>query len=31
MVYSALLMGLNLVVDVGYALVDPRIDVTAKA
>jgi oligopeptide transport system permease protein len=29
MVYSALLMGLNLLVDVGYALVDPRIDVTA--
>ena len=28
MVYSALLMGLNLVVDVGYALVDPRINVT---
>jgi len=30
MVYSALLMGLNLIVDVGYALVDPRIDVTAR-
>jgi oligopeptide transport system permease protein len=30
MVYSAFLMGLNLLVDIGYALVDPRIDVTAR-
>jgi oligopeptide transport system permease protein len=30
MVYSTLLMTLNLIVDVGYALVDPRIDLTAK-
>lgn len=30
MVYSVFLLGLNLLVDIGYALVDPRIDVTAK-
>ena len=29
MVYSVFLLGLNLLVDVGYAFVDPRIDVTA--
>ena len=28
LVYSVFLLGLNLVVDVGYALIDPRIDVT---
>jgi oligopeptide transport system permease protein len=31
MVYSVFLLTLNLAVDVGYALVDPRIDVTGKA
>ena len=31
MVYSVLLLTLNLLVDVGYAFVDPRIDVMAKA
>ncbi len=30
MIYSIFLLGLNLLVDVGYALVDPRIDVTAR-
>lgn len=30
MVYSLFLLSLNLLVDLGYALVDPRIDVTAK-
>jgi oligopeptide transport system permease protein len=30
MVYSAFLLGLNLLVDVGYAFIDPRIDITAK-
>ena len=30
MVYSLFLLSLNLLVDIGYALVDPRIDVTAK-
>jgi oligopeptide transport system permease protein len=30
MVYSGLLLTLNLLVDIGYALIDPRIDVTAK-
>ncbi|HZK81554.1 MAG TPA: hypothetical protein VFC46_10815, partial [Humisphaera sp.] len=30
MVYSVFLLALNLLVDVGYAFVDPRIDVTAK-
>jgi oligopeptide transport system permease protein len=29
MVYSALLLTLNLLVDIGYAVIDPRIDVTA--
>jgi oligopeptide transport system permease protein len=31
MIYSLFLLTLNLLVDVGYALVDPRIDVTAKS
>ena len=31
MVYSAFLLTLNLLVDIAYAFVDPRIDVTAKA
>src|SRR5207248_4733060 len=30
MVYSVFLLVFNLLVDVGYAFVDPRIDVTAK-
>ncbi len=30
LVYAAMLLVLNLVVDIGYALIDPRIDVTAK-
>ena len=30
MVYSFLLLVFNLLVDIGYAFVDPRIDVTAK-
>ncbi len=30
MVYSFFLLGLNLIVDVGYAFVDPRIDVSSK-
>ncbi len=30
MVYSAMLLGFNLIVDIGYAFIDPRIDVTAK-
>lgn len=30
-VYSSFLLTLNLLVDIGYALVDPRIDLTAKA
>jgi ABC-type dipeptide/oligopeptide/nickel transport system permease component len=30
MVYSAFLLTLNLLVDIGYAVIDPRIDVTAK-
>jgi ABC-type dipeptide/oligopeptide/nickel transport system permease component len=30
MVYSVFLMTFNLLVDVGYALVDPRVDVTAE-
>ena len=30
MVYSVFLLSLNLLVDIGYAFVDPRIDVTAK-
>jgi oligopeptide transport system permease protein len=29
MIYSLFLLSLNLLVDIGYALVDPRIDVTA--
>jgi oligopeptide transport system permease protein len=29
MIYSALLLTLNLLVDIGYAFIDPRIDVTA--
>ena len=28
-VYSAFLLTLNLLVDIGYAFVDPRIDITA--
>jgi oligopeptide transport system permease protein len=31
MVYSAFLLSFNLLVDIGYAFIDPRIDVTAKA
>jgi oligopeptide transport system permease protein len=31
MVYSVFLLALNLLVDIGYAFVDPRIDVTAKS
>ncbi|MDB5358492.1 MAG: binding--dependent transport system inner rane component family protein [Phycisphaerales bacterium] len=31
MVYSVLLLSMNLLVDLGYAFVDPRIDVTAKS
>src|SRR5437667_6564139 len=30
MVYSAMLLFFNLLVDVAYAFVDPRIDITAK-
>jgi len=30
MVYSTLVLSFNLLVDIGYAFVDPRIDVTAK-
>lgn len=30
MVYSALLLTLNLIVDVGYAFIDPRIDILAR-
>jgi oligopeptide transport system permease protein len=30
MVYSFFLLGLNLIVDVGYAFIDPRIDLSAK-
>jgi oligopeptide transport system permease protein len=30
LVYAAMLLALNLLVDIGYALIDPRIDVTAK-
>lgn len=30
LVYSVLLLGFNLLVDIGYAFIDPRIDVTAK-
>ncbi len=30
MVYSLFLLTFNLLVDIGYALVDPRVDVTAK-
>ncbi len=30
MVYSAFLLALNLLVDIGYAFIDPRIDITAK-
>lgn len=30
MVYSAMLLAFNLMVDIGYALIDPRIDVTAQ-
>jgi oligopeptide transport system permease protein len=30
MVYSTFLLGLNLIVDIGYAMIDPRIDVTSK-
>jgi oligopeptide transport system permease protein len=31
MVYSVFLLTLNLLVDVGYALIDPRIDITARS
>jgi len=31
LVYAAVLLTLNLLVDIGYALIDPRIDVTAKS
>jgi oligopeptide transport system permease protein len=31
MVYSIFLLSLNLVVDIGYAVVDPRIDVTQRS
>lgn len=31
MVYSVFLLTFNLLVDIGYAFIDPRIDVTAKA
>jgi ABC-type dipeptide/oligopeptide/nickel transport system permease component len=31
MVYAAFLLILNLLVDIGYALIDPRIDISAKA
>jgi ABC-type dipeptide/oligopeptide/nickel transport system permease component len=31
MIYSAFLLTLNLIVDVLYVFVDPRIDVTAEA
>ncbi len=30
MVYSFFLLALNLLVDIGYAFIDPRIDITAK-
>ncbi len=30
MIYSALLLTLNLLVDIGYVFVDPRIDISAK-
>jgi oligopeptide transport system permease protein len=30
MVYSVMLLAFNLIVDVGYAFIDPRIDVTAR-
>ena len=30
MVYSVFLLSLNLIVDAGYAFIDPRIDVTAR-
>jgi ABC-type dipeptide/oligopeptide/nickel transport system permease component len=30
MVYSVFLLSFNLLVDVAYAFVDPRIDITAK-
>jgi oligopeptide transport system permease protein len=30
MVYSTFLLALNLLVDIGYAMIDPRIDITAK-
>jgi oligopeptide transport system permease protein len=30
LVYSVLLLAFNLLVDIGYAFIDPRIDVTAK-
>ncbi|MDP9172972.1 MAG: ABC transporter permease [Planctomycetota bacterium] len=31
LVYAAVLLTLNLIVDIGYALIDPRIDVTARS
>jgi oligopeptide transport system permease protein len=31
LVYAAVLLTLNLLVDIGYALIDPRIDVTEKS
>ena len=31
MVYSALVLSFNLLIDIGYCFIDPRIDVTARA
>jgi ABC-type dipeptide/oligopeptide/nickel transport system permease component len=31
MVYSLFLLSFNLIVDVAYTLIDPRIDLSAKA